>query len=142
MPQPWTFKSNRSAGKAPRLENGYRSGLEKRIADDLTSRDVPFQYETVKVQYTVPSRDAKYTPDFILPNGIIIEAKGIFDVEDRQKHVLVKAQNPELDIRFVFSSANKTIYKTSKTTYAQWCVEHGFKYAEKLVPIEWTKEPK
>lgn len=138
----WTYKrSNRAAGKAPRLPHGFRSGLEKRIADDLTSRGISFDYEKTKIKYTVPEREASYTPDFVLlDNGIIVESKGIFDAADRQKHLLIKAQHPDLDIRFVFSRSNAPIYKGSKTTHAQWAEKHGFKYAEKLIPTEWLKE--
>lgn len=140
--QPWTFKrSNRAAGKAPRLPNGYRSGLEKRIADDLTSRGTPYRYEKVKVAYVVPERTATYTPDFVLANGIVVEAKGVFDTQDRQKHLLIKEQHPELDIRFVFSRGSAPIYKGSPTTLSAWCDKHGFKWAEKLIPPEWAKEP-
>jgi hypothetical protein len=85
----------------------------------------------------VPERKAKYTPDFVLPNGIIVETKGRFVVADRQKHLFVKAQHPELDIRFVFSNSKAKISKTSKTTYADWCTQHGFKYADKEIPNEW-----
>jgi len=138
---PWAKRSNRAAGKAPRLANGYRSGLEKRIADDLASRGVPVEYEQFKIKYEVPSREATYTPDFRLPNGIIVEGKGIFDAEDRQKHLLVKKQRPELDIRFVFTRAAAPIYKGSPTTHAAWCEKYGFLWAEKLIPTEWLKEP-
>lgn len=139
MARPWT--SNRAAGKAPRLANGFRSGLEKQIADDLTSRGVPFDYEKLKIAYNVPARDARYTPDFVLlSNGIIVEGKGIFDTEDRKKHLLIKAQHPELDIRFVFSRVNAPIYKGSPTTHAAWCEHHGFQYSEKLIPQSWIDE--
>ncbi|AYJ85512.1 endodeoxyribonuclease [Sphingomonas paeninsulae] len=143
MPQPWTSKRSQrqSSGKGPKLENGYRSGLEKRMADDLKSRGVTFEYETLKVSYEVPSRQAKYTPDFILPNGIIIEGKGLFATEDRQKHLLVKAQHPELDIRFVFSRSTSPLYKGSPTTYAAWCTKQGFQFADKLIPSAWLLEP-
>lgn len=137
----WTFKrSNRGAGKAPRLANGFRSGLEKRVADDLEARGTPFQYEQLKISYSVPERQAKYTPDFVLGNGVIVEAKGVFDVEDRAKHLLVKEQHPELDIRFVFQRASQPIRKGSPTTYAAWCAKHGFTWAEKLIPPAWAKE--
>jgi len=142
MPPASTYKrSNRSAGKAPRLQNGFRSGLEKRIADDLTARGINYEYETKRNSYTVPERDARYTPDFILPNGIIVEAKGMFDAADRQKHLLVKAQHPDLDIRLVFQRANAPLYKGSPTTYAQWATRQGFKFAERLIPPEWLREP-
>jgi hypothetical protein len=141
MARPWT--SNRSSGKAPRLQNGFRSGLEFRISEDLKSKSVPFDYEKLKISYSVPERQATYTPDFVLlANGIIVESKGIFDAEDRKKHLLIKAQHPELDIRLVFSRANAPIYKGSPTTHGKWADHHGFKYAEKLVPDAWLKEPK
>jgi len=141
--QPWTFKygkSSRAGGKAPRLQSGFRSGLEKRIADDLTQRGVPYEYEKHKITYEVPARTSTYTPDFKLPNGIIIEAKGRFDTEDRQKHLLIKQQHPALDIRLVFSRAAAPIYKGSPTTHAAWAEKHGFKWAEKLIPPAWAKE--
>lgn len=142
MPQPWISRSNRAAGKAPRLTNGFRSGLEKRISDDLKSKNVPFGYETIKIEYTVPERDAKYTPDFVLlSNGIIVESKGIFGTDDRKKHLLIKQQHPELDIRLVFSRSSAPIYKGSATTHASWAEHHGFKWAEKLIPQEWLDEP-
>ena len=115
----------------------YRSGLEKTIAADLKSKGVLVKYETFKVAYLKPITSHKYTPDFLLPNGIIIEAKGLFSTQDRKKHILVKEQHPALDIRFVFSSSKKKLYKGSKTTYADWCKRHGFLYADKAIPKEW-----
>ena len=132
--------SNRAAGKAPRLTSGYRSGLEEKIARDLAERSVDFEYETKKISFEVPSRSATYTPDFHLPNGIIVEGKGIFDVEDRQKHLLIKEQHPDLDIRFVFSRSASPIRKGSPTTYAAWCEKHGYKFADKLIPQDWLQE--
>ncbi len=75
-----------------------------------------------------------------MENGIIIEGKGIFEVEDRQKHLLIKQQYPHLDIRFVFSNPTHKLYKGSKTTYGDWCDKYGFKYASKLIPASWFKE--
>ena len=66
--------------------------------------------------------------DFILPNGIIIEAKGQFVSSDRSKHKLIKEQHPDLDIRFVFSNSRTRIGKKSKTTYAMWCDRFGFNF--------------
>jgi hypothetical protein len=119
---------------------GYRSKLEKRIADDLLSRKVNFTYERDVIKWTKPETYHRYTPDFVLPNGIIIEAKGLFESKDRKKHLYIQAEHPHLDIRFVFSSPQSKIYKGSKTTYADWCNKHGFKYAMKLIPKEWINE--
>lgn len=119
---------------------GHRSGFEDRIAGELDATGVDYDYEKYEIEYIKPEKKAKYTPDFVLPNGIIIETKGRFLTADRQKHLLVKAQRPDLDIRFVFSSANTKISKGSKTTYAMWCEKHEFKYATKSIPPAWLKE--
>ena len=103
---------------------------------------VPFNYESEVIEYARPAKKAKYTPDFILPNGIIIETKGRFLTADRQKHLLIKQQRPELDIRFVFSDSRKKISKQSKTTYAIWCERNGFKYADGAIPQAWLEETK
>lgn len=123
------------------LAEGFRSGLEEKVADQLRSLGVEVRFEELKVKYLKPARTSTYTPDFQLPNGVIIETKGRFVTADRQKHILVKAQNPGLDIRFVFSNSNAKISKTSKTTYADWCRKHGFQFADKLIPLGWVKEP-
>lgn len=91
------------------------------------------------VKYTKPAKEARYTADFRLPNGVIIETKGRFVTADRQKHILIKEQRPDLDIRFVFSNPNNRISKKSETTYAKWCEKHGFLYARKSIPEEWLK---
>ena len=121
------------------IKNGYRSGLEDDIAKDLKDRGVEFEYEKLKVQWQL-IENKTYTPDFKLPNGIIIESKGRFVAADRKKHLLVKKQHPDLDIRFVFSNSRAKIYKGSKTTLGMWCDKHGYMYADKLIPEEWIKE--
>lgn len=111
------------------------------MAAQIAANDLPVTYEEFKLQFVWPARNAKYTPDFVLPNGIVIETKGIFETEDRQKHNLVQDQHPGLDIRFVFSNPKAKLYKGSPTTYAMWCEKNGFRYAAKLIPPEWIKEP-
>jgi len=119
---------------------GYRSGLEDRISKQLKALSIPVKYEEFKIKYQV-NEVRTYTPDFELPNGIIIESKGRFVVADRKKHLLIKKQHPDLDIRFVFSNSRAKINKGSKTTYGMWCDKHGFLYADKLIPEEWIKWP-
>lgn len=120
---------------------GFRSGLEETIASQISDRGLVVEYETEKVKYVIPASDHNYNPDFKLPNGIRVETKGRFVPADRKKHLLVKEQNPEIDIRFVFTSSKNKISKKSKTTYADWCDKHGFKYADKMIPDEWFLEP-
>ena len=120
----------------------YRSGLEDKISKQLEAKNIKYAYEEWKVPYVVPASKHTYTPDFILDNGIIIEAKGLWEADDRKKHMLLKDQHPDLDIRFVFSSARTKIYKGSRTSYAEFCEKHNIKFAEGTIPLEWLKEPK
>ena len=119
----------------------FRSGLEKRTADFLNKRKVKFRYEEVKLKWQ-DLRMRTYTPDFVLSNGIIIETKGRFISSDRTKHLFVKSQHPDLDIRFVFSNPKAKLYKGAKSSYGDWCDKHGFKYAKETIPVEWLKEKK
>ncbi|OYY49060.1 MAG: endodeoxyribonuclease [Methylophilales bacterium 28-44-11] len=138
-----TTSKNRHWSSAVRqraIAEGYRSGLEEVTADYLTSKGVGFKYEELVIGYTEPVKTRKYTPDFELPNGIIIETKGRFLTSDRQKHLLIKKQYPHLDIRFVFSNSKARLSKISKTTYGMWCEKNGFKFADKVIPEEWLKE--
>lgn len=129
----------KSKARAAALKYGYRSGLEKDVADELTEKGVDFEYETKKIKW-VDHKIRKYTPDFILSNGIIVETKGRFVAADRVKHLKIKEQYPDLDIRFVFSNPNAKLSKASNTTYAQWCRRHGFQYHYQTIPQDWIDE--
>lgn len=104
-----------------------------------------YGFEEDKIQYIKPAKNSKYNPDFhiIKRDGskMYIEGKGRFLTADRQKHLLIRKQSPELDIRFVFSNAHAKIGKTSMTTYAKWCDKHGFLWATKgQIPKKWLDE--
>ena len=119
------------------IKHGWRSGLEERVAKELTEAGVGYEYESVKVKYDV-HETRTYTPDFILKKGyVIVETKGRFTTADRKKHLLIKKQHPKLDIRFVFQNSRAKLYKGAKSTYADWCDKHGFMYADKSIPEEW-----
>lgn len=117
----------------------YRSGLEKVVAEYLKQNQKNLRYEELKIEWK-DLRYRTYTPDFVLDNGIIIETKGIFDNEDRRKHIAVRDQHPELDIRLVFSNSRAKLYKGSKTTYGMWCEKQGFQYSHRVIPPEWLTE--
>lgn len=121
------------------IVHGYRSGLESALADQLRGLGAPVVFERFHIPWEL-RKSCKYTPDFLLPNGIIIESKGRFVTADRQKHLYIKEQWPDLDIRFVFSRSASRISKTSKTTYAKWCDTKGFLHADGNIPPEWLEE--
>jgi hypothetical protein len=118
----------------------FRSGLEDTTALQIKSKGAKLLYETSKIKYTIPESDHVYTPDFILPNGIIVETKGRFMIDDRKKHLLIRAQHPDKDIRFVFTRSATKLYKGARSTYADWCVKYSFKFADKKIPDSWFNE--
>jgi len=122
------------------VSSKYRSGLEDKVIADLKSKKVSFSYESITITYI--KKPSKYKPDIILDNGIIVEVKGYFRATDRAKHLLIKEQHPELDIRFVFQDSKKKIHKSSSTTYGDWAHDYGFIYADKVIPDDWINEPK
>jgi len=128
--------ASKSKVRQAALKAGYRSGFEEAIAKQLKRLGVVVDYEKTKIIYHV-KETRTYTPDFDLPNGIRIETKGRFVTADRKKHLLIKAQRPDLDIRFVFYNSGARLSKTSKTTYAAWCEKNGFLYADKEIPLSW-----
>lgn len=134
--------NSKSKVRANAMKYGYRSGFEHKISEQLEQQNINPQYETTVVKYTIPARDSKYTVDFTLPNGILVETKGRWMPDDRKKHLLVKEQHPELDIRIVFQSAKSKLRKGSKTTYADYCDKHGIQWAEKTIPQSWIDEEK
>jgi Phage endonuclease I len=111
----------------------YASGFESRVAKSLEERKVKYLYEPEKIEYM---KLHTYTPDFKLPNGIYIETKGRFMPQDRSKHLLVKAQHPDLDIRFVFMR-DQYLNKGAKTKYSDWCAKYHYKYSIGGIPDEW-----
>ena len=121
------------------LEDGFRGTLEHGIAEDLKSKKVKFEYETVRIKWSHLTQRT-YKPDFILSNGIIIEAKGFFQARERTRALAIKEQHPSHDIRFVFGNSNNKLYTGTKTTYAEWCNRNGFKYSDTTIPEEWIKE--
>ena len=96
----------------------YRSGLEKSVAFDLNKRGIEFQYEHERIPYVV---ERKYLPDFQLPNGIYIEAKGWFRDEDLFQNLNTKVQS-------------------KRFTNQQWAEKYNFAYCEGRVPDAWLEE--
>ena len=118
----------------------FISKFEGTVYDDLMSKKIDASYEPYKIDYAEPEVYHKYIPDIILPNGIIVECKGYFPLEDRKKRVFIRSYNPHLDIRMLFMDASAKILKGSKITLGTWATKHKFKWAEGLIPDEWVNE--
>jgi hypothetical protein len=118
--------------------NKFRSDLEGQVADQLDKQCVKYRFEPRWIHYQI---EKKYKPDFLLPNGILIEVKGWFKFDDQRKHKLIKEQNPELDIRFVFQKLNNKV-QGGRFTNKAWCEKYGFQFAEAIIPNSWIHERK
>lgn len=140
-----------SASRKAAVLAGYRSALEKGIADDLTSKGIPFEYEKHTINYVRPVRSGVcndcglkdvgkrsiYTPDFRIPGAIFVESKGRFTGADRAKLDAVRSQHPAIDLRLLFAYDN-WITKLHKLRYSEWAKKHGFQWAVgKTIPAEW-----
>ena len=138
--KPLTFRRIYRRGRTYTRVGRYRSPFEAQLATCLEQEGCPYEYESMKIEYVIPASRHTYTPDFVLPNGIMIEAKGEFSPQDRRKIELVKEQHPDIDLRIVFMRAQAPIYKGSKTTCAKWCEDRGIPWANKRIPREWLLE--
>ena len=119
--------------KRMRTSKGFRNQFEERLGSFLDDRRVAYEYETLVLSYTL---EGKYKPDFILPNGIIIEAKGFFRTNAQRTLRAVKKKHPKLDIRLVFYNQNQKV-QGSKLKCYEWAVKYKFEFANGSIPEEW-----
>jgi len=123
-----------------------RSKFEDKTADLFAKHKVEVSYEdkSKRIEYTIPAKNSKYLPDFIVKcekTGIeyFIETKGRFrDLQERQKYLLIQEQHPELKLVMCFMNPRLPITKGSKTTYKMFFDKHGiincdFKQLEKVL---------
>lgn len=120
-----------------------RSGAEERVARDLERKNIPFEHESLRFPYVV---EHEYIPDFVLPNGVVVEVKGWTEGwasgADRKKMLRVREAHPEIDLRIVWSSdkfANGRIRPGSKTTNEEWARKNGFMTAVGTIPASWVE---
>lgn len=133
-----TIRFSRLGTKRNSEGNGL-SRFEAEIRAEIEMNGIIGTHKTSKIPY---SENHNYIPDFVLPNGIVIEAKGYFPPEDRVKMRAVKESNPDLDIRIVFLRAKSKLDKNAKMTYGEWADKYGFPYADRHIPLEWLYEKK
>lgn len=113
-----------------------RGTFEPKLRAQLEEYGVSYEYEPYKIPYTI---EAKYVPDFVLSNGVHIEGKGYLDQDTRRKLRAVKRCNPDLDLRIVFQNASVPLSKRNRSTHGEWADRYGFKWADKVIPREWTE---
>lgn len=153
-PSSWNDKLSRLRKKASKLAErhglteGYRSGLELKLALEMREQGIEFQFETLKIKWTPLPIEHTYNPDFIITTNagktLIVESKGRFMPDDMQKHLAIKQQRPDIEVLFVFQNAQKWHRAAKTRSYAKWCEENGFRYCNfrdfSQVIKEWINE--
>lgn len=135
-------------------KGGKRSGFEVTIAAILDANDVDYEYESLVFTYTEKLRKnlaecgdcgskdlvrtGRYTPDFVLASGIIIETKGRFDAKDRRKMLAVRDEYTDYRFVMLFMRDNR-ISRRSATKYSDWCITNNFEYAIGEPLKEWLQ---
>lgn len=128
----------------------FRSKFELGLAKQLKEAKVKYDYEKESYEYFTKVTNGLcddcsgthvvqrrwYTPDFFLPNGIVLEAKGHFTAPNRVTLKAIREAHPTLDLRLVFQ-ANNRISRSSETRCSDWCDQFGFKWTIKTIPEEW-----
>ncbi len=115
----------------------FRSKFEEAIYNAAKRSRKQLVHEPHYVPYTLRGN---YLVDFVLPNGIHVEAKGYLDAAACRKMLAVKASNPNLDIRFVFQNPNGKRNKRAKLKNWEWAEKHGFRWAAGTIPLSWWRE--
>ena len=116
----------------------FRSKLEAAVWGKIEAVQPQASFESIKLPYTLSHT---YTPDIILPNGVVIEIKGKFvvkGVDSRPKMLAIKAAFPQLDVRFIFQTPHAPVAPRAKMTNAEWAEKHGFPWCHYLaIPKDW-----
>ena len=151
------IKKKNYKGKPKRKD--YRSQFEFAFAVWLYQNNINFSFESEKLIWHKKITTSiccecssnkifqvkKYTPDFFLENGVILELKGKLTPENRTKMISVVKEHPTLDIRMVFYRDNKIKGVKSYDSYSSWAKLNGIKYhvvgdsKKPTIPISWTK---
>ena len=114
-----------------------KSNFEENFAADLKRRKIEFEYEATRFHYSIPK---SYRPDFKI-GDMYIETKGYHPGFKKylSDFLHFKAQNPDVDIRFVFDKGIPQKKIGTKMTVAAWADRHNIKWSEATLPKEWLK---
>jgi len=100
----------------------FRSKLEQKASLLLGEE---WEYEPYTIPFTMRRL---YKTDFC-KGDIMIEVKGFFRPGDQAKYLAVRDSLEDgKELVFVFANPDKKVRKGAKSTMADWCERHGFRY--------------
>lgn len=80
------------------LEKGFRSSWEANIARLLDYQHISWEYEKESFPLSGDRFSGYYFPDFFLENNRLIEIKGFWDYNSRQKVIIFNKQYPDYQL--------------------------------------------
>ena len=135
-----------------------RSNFETLVANSLTRHGVAFEYEPFNVKYSsrvVSGRcnvcgnknvykGRNYRPDFVLGNGIYLEAKGKLTSAERSKIIAILETSDVIsrDTYRIIFMRNNVLNKKTTTRYSDWAEANGIIYhvsSTGEIPENWIK---
>jgi len=122
------LKKKRAKKKYPNKK--HRSKFETSFNNLCIVNGYTLGYETSVLPFVTPPEKRRYYPDWTIKEGWYIETKGRLDAAGRKKLVFIRQQHPMARILVVFQRHQNKIYKTSKTTYSQWCDKEGIEWCD------------
>lgn len=132
------IKTRQICMKKAHSKPSYRSKFEESFHKSLPLGSA--QYESAQLKYIIPQSKHVYTPDFhVTGTNIYLETKGIFAIQDRKKHLLIKEQHKDKRVILVFMDHRKKISKGSKTSYGMWCDKNGVEWMTPFDAAELVK---
>jgi hypothetical protein len=109
---------------------GFASAFELEVGARLESAHIDVSYEGAAIRYPdAAGQSRRWTPDFRAASGVVLEAKGRVTTADQAAIAAVLAQNPSLDLRFVFQNPNRRgDVEGSTMTPAEWADQLGVRW--------------
>ena len=109
-----------SSGFRSDLGFGFRSSWEANLARILNYFHLSWEYETKSFLVKDERFHGYYFPDFILSNNIVIEVKGFWDNESREKVRLFDNQYPEYHLICIDKDLFYDLDKKYKKLISNW----------------------
>ena len=121
------------------LNNLYRSKWEANFARILKYLEVPFEYEANSFLLDYDSYRRNYYPDFFLPNNKIIEIKGFWNTDSRQKVKAFVETHPEYELMILDGDMYTTLEKIYAHKIPNWEFTHTYFQKDRIPVIGITR---
>lgn len=102
------------------MGSGFRSAWEANIARLLTYNNIEWSYETKSYRIEGKTKGSYYFPDFFLKNNILLEVKGFWDNDSRQKVMLFSEQYPDYRLMLIDSDIYFDLDNEYKAIIPNW----------------------